>query len=180
MRLISYYCDIDGKTFYSDNAKRLKARCDEMGITHTIEERKPVINQANQWLAAECIKPFFIRDMFDRYNEPLLWLDVDCNILKLPDFKVMGQWGFEWRHDNVPKDFVHYIEHTEANRAYLDAWCNEVKRLGACSHTALINTFTHLDYFLIEPGYFELVLAEEVQSRFNYLTKMDALNRKKC
>ena len=59
MKLISYYCDIDNRTFYSDHAKRLTARCNELGIDCDIRERFPAKSPGNEWLKAEAIKRGF-------------------------------------------------------------------------------------------------------------------------
>ncbi|MBC8183121.1 hypothetical protein H8E88_18615 [candidate division KSB1 bacterium] len=103
MKIVSFYCDIDGKTFYSDCSKKLKANCDMLGIESIIVER----NFGTEWIDNVRAKPVFIKEMFYMLKEPFICLDVDCEVLNL-DFDIAADWGFVLRSDGMPCDFVHY------------------------------------------------------------------------
>ena len=170
MRVISFYNDIDGHTFYSDHARRLIRQCSEVGIDCSILPR----NYGTDWISNERGKAQFILEMFDATNETLIWLDVDCDILAFPTFDVGADWGYCLRHDGKPCDFVHYIEHTEGNRYFLLKWVEEIERCGKGSHTAFINIHDTNHAFVIPDGYFNLVLSE-TKSKTDYLTKQESI-----
>ena len=40
LEVVSFYSDVDGKTYYSDHAKRLIDECENLGVPHDIQEKK--------------------------------------------------------------------------------------------------------------------------------------------
>ena len=42
--VISYFCDVDGKTYYSDHAKRFHGECQKFHIPHEISN---IVSQGN-------------------------------------------------------------------------------------------------------------------------------------
>lgn len=79
--VISYFCDVDGKTYYSDHAKRFKEDCDRFQIPHEIYNL-----QSQGDYQKNCLfKPKFIYSMLINKQKPILWLDIDTYILKRPD-----------------------------------------------------------------------------------------------
>ncbi|MEA2080461.1 MAG: hypothetical protein U9P00_11505, partial [Pseudomonadota bacterium] len=77
-RLISFFADIDSRSYYSDHAKRLSQACQTFAIPHDI---RPLRSRGSY--RRNCLhKPRFILDRLNEYCEPLLWLDVDSCIHK--------------------------------------------------------------------------------------------------
>ena len=81
IKIISFYSDIEGTTYYSDHAKRLKQECESLSIPHDIREKESLGSyQAN------CLsKPAYILERLEEYNEPLVWMDIDSRIHKTLD-----------------------------------------------------------------------------------------------
>lgn len=160
--IVSFFCDIDGKTFYSAAARKLEADCSRVGVECRIVER----NYGTNWIDNVRAKPLFIKEMLLELNRPLIFLDVDCELIDL-DFPVLADWGFVLRADGMPCDFVHCVNNVERNLEFLEIWIDEIRRCGKGSHAALQNIFSSLDFFTIPEGHFRLHLAEtESKSRY--------------
>ena len=76
--VISFYSDIDGKTYYSDHAKRLKAQLDALNIPHDIQEKPSLGTYQKNCLS----KPAFIYKMLVEKQRPIVWLDIDSDVRK--------------------------------------------------------------------------------------------------
>jgi len=79
--LISFYSDIEDKTYYSDNANRLRKECKDLDMQCSIQHKESLGSYQLNCLS----KPQFILDMLERFNKPLLWMDVDSRLHKTPD-----------------------------------------------------------------------------------------------
>jgi len=165
MTVISFYNDVDGKTFYSDCAKRLKENCERLGLKYAIEPR----DYGENWIDNERAKPTFIREMMSKLEDDLLWIDVDCVIKRVPDIDLNRRyrWGIRFRSDGTPHDYVHFINNSSFNAMFITSWINEIERCGKGSHTAFVNLFDMLDAFELQDDY-ELVEAD-IPSKTAYL-----------
>lgn len=74
--VISFYSDIDGKTYYSDHAKRLKAQLTSLGIPYDIQEKPSLGTYQKNCLS----KPAFIYKMLVEKQKPIIWLDIDSDV----------------------------------------------------------------------------------------------------
>lgn len=163
MKLISFFADVDGGTYYSQAAKNLIRECKSLGVDHSIEEK----HFGDSWIDNVRAKPIFLLSMLERLNEPFVWLDCDCHILKPLDFRVKSDWGIYLREDGTPHDFVHYVDNSNKTRAFIKKWINTINEQKQGSHTAFISIFKELDSEVMPPGYFELGLAE-TESKESY------------
>jgi hypothetical protein len=78
--VISYFCDVDGRTYYSDHAKRFISECHAFGIPHEVSE----IQSQGSYQSNCLLKPKYIYSKLTQHQRPLLWLDIDTFILKKP------------------------------------------------------------------------------------------------
>lgn len=74
--IVSFYCDIDNRTYYSDHARRLRINCNENNIPHDIRELPSRGDYRLNCLA----KPRFILSIMEEKKKPFVWLDVDSKI----------------------------------------------------------------------------------------------------
>ena len=74
--IVSFYCDIDDRTYYSDHARRFRINCNENDIPHDIRELKSRGEYRLNCLA----KPKFILDILLEKKKPFVWMDVDSII----------------------------------------------------------------------------------------------------
>jgi len=74
--LISFYADIDNRTYYSDHARRLKENCEKLNIPIDIRELPSKHDYRLNCLS----KPKFILDMLREKKRPIVWMDVDSII----------------------------------------------------------------------------------------------------
>jgi hypothetical protein len=163
MKLVSFYADVDGNTFYSENAKILEEQCKQLGIDYLITEQ----HFGNNWIDNVRAKPVFLLETLKKLNHDFVWLDCDCRVLKPLDFEVKSDWGVYLRDDGTPHDFVHYVSNTENSRNFIREWIKAVDEQQRGSHTAFISIFDQLNSEVLPQGYFELGLAE-TQSKQDY------------
>lgn len=169
MKIVSYYCDIENNTYYSDHAKRLKKQCDGLGIESLILERK----FGNTWNANCNGKPSFIKDMFLTLKEPFIFVDVDTEVLSI-DFEIKGEWGLIYRDEGGVHNFAHYIKQTERNINFINKWIAEIKKGINSEHNCLCELYKELDCFFISKNCFKLGLAENTSnSRLECLRKAE-------
>ena len=80
-KIVSFYSDVDGGTYYSDHAARLKKECEELGVPYDIQEKSSEGSYQKNCLS----KPQYIYDKLKETREPFVWLDIDSYLLKKPD-----------------------------------------------------------------------------------------------
>jgi len=77
-QVISFYSDIDGTTYYSDHAIRLKEQLDQLKVPYDIREKVSLGSYQKNCLS----KPGFIYKMLIQKQAPVVWLDVDSDVKK--------------------------------------------------------------------------------------------------
>ena len=76
--LISFFSDIEDKTYYSDNSERIIKECESLGIPFDIQEKESLGSYQLNCLS----KPKYILDKLEELNHPVLWMDIDSKIHK--------------------------------------------------------------------------------------------------
>jgi hypothetical protein len=76
--VISFYSDVDGRTYYSDHARRLSENLKQFNIPHDIRHMPSKGSYRANCLA----KPRYILERLNEYRKPLVWLDVDSIVHK--------------------------------------------------------------------------------------------------
>ena len=79
--VISFFSDVDERTYYSDHADRLIIECNELGIPYDIQEKPSLGDYQSNCLS----KPQYILDKLNEKQKPILWLDVDTYVHKKLD-----------------------------------------------------------------------------------------------
>lgn len=74
--IVSFYCDIDDRTYYSDHARRFRINCNENKIPHDIRE----LPSRGEYRLNCLAKPKFILDILMEKKKPIVWMDVDSII----------------------------------------------------------------------------------------------------
>jgi len=76
--VISFFSDVDGKTYYSDHAARFMGNCNYFNIKADVREKASLGSyQAN------CrSKPQFILERMHAWKSPVIWMDIDTLIHK--------------------------------------------------------------------------------------------------
>ncbi len=134
--VISFYSDVDGRTYYSDHSKRLTKNLDNLGIPHIIREKKSKGSYRSNCLS----KPRFILDMMNEFRKPLVWLDIDSIVHKSLDvfdeFKDKVDVGFAFpkvptKEDPsiaLPKASPIYVNYTPKTLEFMYAWIRSQER----------------------------------------------------
>jgi|TARA_Y100001963_G_C6761835_1_gene439889 hypothetical protein len=129
-QLISFYSDIEDRTYYSDHGKRLKENCDSLDIPYDIQEKESLGTYQNNCLS----KPQFLLDTLNEKQHPILWMDVDSLIHKSLD--VYDQ--FEGSDIDVVLTTANgmisgikasplYFNNTEGARDFISMWIEQTK-----------------------------------------------------
>ena len=78
--VVSFYC---GGDYYREAADQLRQDCERVGLAHDIVEIEAAV--AGDWIAACRRKIPFYPEMHRKHQRPILWLDVDSRLARLPD-----------------------------------------------------------------------------------------------
>lgn len=119
-KFISFYADILGTNYYTRHAKMLKSRFEELDADYYIEE----LPSKNHFALNCLMKPQFILDCLNKLNEPLIWIDIDCIINKLPKQldNVKADVACALRADGTPHSALVYFNNTEKVVLFLEEW----------------------------------------------------------
>jgi hypothetical protein len=128
--LVTFFADIDGRTYYSDHAKRFIKNCKDLNMPFIVREL-----QSRGDYRTNCLsKPKFLLDMIKEINVPFVWMDVDSIMHKqLNIFDELSNncdIGFAFpkiptKEDNsisLPKASPIYINNTAASVDFLHKW----------------------------------------------------------
>lgn len=74
--IVSFYADIDGRTYYSDHSRRLRINCNENNIPHDIRE----LPSRGEYRLNCLAKPRFLLSILEEKKKPFVWMDVDSLI----------------------------------------------------------------------------------------------------
>ena len=128
--IVSFYCDIDGRTYYSDHARRLRINCNENNILHDIRE----LPSRGEYRLNCLAKPKFILSVLEEKKKPFVWMDVDSLIhAELSIFDEMEEkyqcdmafayQGFPPRvQANLPKTSPIYVSYKQIVIDFLKYW----------------------------------------------------------
>jgi hypothetical protein len=113
---------------YPTYAKNLQADCDRLNLDCYIEEKFSLENYVNN-----CnIKPFFIKECLEKFQRPILWMDVDATINKLPEELLDAKEHYDLAvHLNskfLNRFYVNSIwfNYTPVVLKLVNSWCNKV------------------------------------------------------
>lgn len=165
MKIVSFYCDVDNSTYYSDSAKKLSAACDSLGISYDFRN----INHSDTWIENTRFKPSFILQMLNELNEDLIWLDIDSMVHKKIDFNISNNWLSTYNeNDGYPHSFAHIIKNNKSNKRFIEKWIRKINESNGADHTAFIGIYKQLDFSKIPRGYFSLGNESNVKSKKEY------------
>jgi len=155
--VISFYADVDSRTYYSDHAIRLKKNLDDLGVPNIIRHRPSKGSYRSNCLS----KPRFILEMMNELRTPLVWLDVDSLVHKKLDVfdefsdKVDLAMAFpkiptkEDQSIGMPKASPIYLNQTPKAYEFVYAWIEASETLEkqanvAFDHEVLLKIFTKM------------------------------------
>ncbi len=93
--IISFYTDT---WEYKKHSERLAMECEKLGLDFVIKEYP----SAGSWIDNTRIKPSFIYETIKELQRPVLWLDVDASIYKLPlELRLPVEYDFMGVHQRT-------------------------------------------------------------------------------
>ena len=129
--IVSFFADIDHRTYYSDHAKRLRKNCEELGIPCDIRQLESTGSYRVNCLS----KPRFLLEILQEKKKPFIWLDVDSIVHRRLDIFD----GFASKYDLafpyigtfnplMPNVSLIYINNTQVVHEFLNFWIEECKK----------------------------------------------------
>ncbi len=134
---------------YPQHAARLKQECIELGLEYIIQELP-----STGYLQNCQKKPCFIRETIQKLKCPVLWVDVDASIYKLPEYFVGLDADASFKSLILQRDRSWHVgtmwfNYTENTIDMLNLWCIRVESYN--SHVKL--TGDHSDESAINELY---------------------------
>lgn len=127
-KIISFYSDIEGKTYYSDCGRQLMQKLNQFNVNHDIEELPSSGNYMRNCLK----KPSFILSKLIQYKKPLIWMDIDTDFRSPFDsFDECNQdVGFCTKTGDIAgvQSFMIYFNYTENSILFLSRWKEECEK----------------------------------------------------
>jgi hypothetical protein len=113
--VVSFYADIDGRTYYSDHSRRLRINCNENNIPHDIRE----LPSRGEYRLNCLAKPKFLLSILEEKKKPFIWLDVDSLIhAELTVFDELGaKCDVAFAYQGFPPQVN--VNHPKASPIYL-------------------------------------------------------------
>jgi hypothetical protein len=132
--IVSFYCDIDDRTYYSDHARRLRINCNENNIPHDIRE----LPSKGEYRLNCLSKPKFLLDVLMEKKKPFVWMDVDslihAELSIFDDMEDKCDMGFAYQgyppqvNAQTPKASPIFLTYKDIVIEFLQFWidcCNE-------------------------------------------------------
>ena len=121
--IVSYFTT---DTVYSALADRLRASCDDLGLTHRIAPRPP----RGSWEANCATKAEVCLSAWRELERPILWVDADALVRARPsllagsraDFAIHKYWGWEFASGTL------YFGRTPLAERMLETWVDRCAR----------------------------------------------------
>ena len=162
--LISFYSDIEGKTYYSDNASRLIGECESLGIPYDIRQKKSLGSYQLNCLS----KPEYILNIMEGLNSPVLWMDIDSKIHKSLDiydtFDESVDMIVATANGMVSgmKASPLYFGNTENSKEFIRAWIRTTKDIIENK----VGVFDHEPLFSLIPMFMEKINIQYVGPQY--------------
>jgi hypothetical protein len=129
--VVSFFADVDNRTYYSDHAKRLRQSCEELGMPCDIRQL-----QTNGSYRANCLsKPRFLLEILEEKQKPFVWLDVDSIVHRpLEIFDEFGKFhdlAFPYigtLNPLMPNVSLIYINNSPVVFEFLKCWIDECEK----------------------------------------------------
>lgn len=148
---VTYFSDILPSSFYKTSAFQLKTRIELLGGKIHIEELPNLGNYAKNCLR----KPKFIKECLEKFDRPLIWIDADSRVNKLPiqmDNLDVDVACVE-KPNGCPESALIYFNNTEQSKKFLNKW------IDGCSITEI-----ELDHPVLKEMWFGPSLGESRKS----------------
>jgi len=162
--LISFYSDIEGRSYYSDNATRLKQECEFFNIPYDIQEKESLGSYQLNCLS----KPQYILDKLEELNRPILWMDIDSKLHKPIDifdnFEDSADMVISTSNFNLSgiKASPLYFSNTPKAKEFITSWINTTKDIIENEK----GIFDHEPLFSLVPAYIKSMNIGTVGSEY--------------
>lgn len=131
MKIISFYSDPDSATtYYSRCAYSFKRQCVQLSLDPFIEK----LTSAGDYFSNTKMKPLFILNCMNKFNDSVLWMDIDTLWLNRPNLSkevLDSDIGVikKPRKESIPfYASTLYFNNNEVARSVLNQWIDECSK----------------------------------------------------
>lgn len=158
--IVSFYTNDWDYPLY---AEQLRENCNSLGLDCYIVQK----DSLNDYVKNCNMKPFFIKEMLERFKKPILWMDVDGSIVSMPvllsdqtvkDFDIAGN------RSQRDRSRVHvgsiWFNYSPTTLSFVDAWCEAIVKQGiddAVFNGVWTKFVDKIKFFELPPEYFVIL-----------------------
>jgi len=148
---------------YPEFARQLSQNCENLNLEYYIVEK-----QSSGDYVKNCnIKPFFIREMLEKFKKPILWMDVDGSIVSSPNLFFTDDilnYDIAANRGRSNSEKIHvgsiWFNYTKAAMSFVDGWCESVSDGGIDDGQFNSVWKKHKDiikFYELPPNYFVII-----------------------
>jgi hypothetical protein len=165
--IVSFFADIDNRTYYSDHAKRLRQSCEELGMPCDIRRLQTTGSYRMNCLS----KPRFLLEILNEKQKPFVWLDVDSIVHRpleiFDELEPVCDLAFAYSgtlNPLMPKASPVFINNTPVVFEFLKCWIEECEKN---LHGNARKVFDHeILIFMVLPLFFLRMKMKQLDSSF--------------
>lgn len=134
MKIIAFWKDNPGSSFYEEASKKLAASAKRCGFKALIEHRE---DSGEGYTEITRFKPQFILEKLEELKEGVMYVDVDSVLRPKAEFK-SEKIIFTPRHDGSPHGHALYFPYTQESIDFLKLWASELEAWKGGDHSKLL------------------------------------------
>jgi hypothetical protein len=171
MKVISFYSEPEpNSTYYTRYAKRFIEACERLNIDYHVEKLQ---GKGNYFKNCK-MKPSFIQSCVNKFNTPVLWIDIDSDIKSVPVIDTSLDFAAVEKTNCAHPIYAHclFFNTTQNGLRLLNTWkeiCDNDDNATNGDHpilTVLMKKFTDISFGYIEDfTKFNLTPRSEIKSK---------------
>lgn len=134
MKIIAFWKDNPGSSFYEEAAEKLTASAKRCGFKALIEHRE---DAGEGYTEITRFKPLFILEKLEELKEGVMYVDVDSLLRPKAEFK-SEKIIFSPRHDGSPQGHALFFPYTQESINFLKLWASELEGWKGGDHSKLL------------------------------------------
>ena len=146
MKIIAFWKDNPGSSFYEDSAKALAASAKRFGYETIIEHRA---DAGEGYTSITRFKPLFILEKLEEAKEAVMYVDVDST-LRFKEPFTSEKIIFNARRDGAPEGHALYFPYAKESINFLNLWADELVDWKGGDHSKLLELW-HAGRFPARP-----------------------------
>ena len=169
-KVISFHTEPhSASTYYTKCAQKFKENCVNIGVDHEIDQ----VPSRGDYYKNTRFKPKYILNKLNELKTDVLWVDIDCEIVKLPNIPddnivFVGRNDSRLSRHLMVHSYAIYFKYCESNISFINDWikkCDHPTQRKVGDHDLLVKTLieNRTKYGLFEDDPFKLKVAPRLE-----------------